>query len=430
MSGTLGGMVGVATITGCTGALSAKPAGATNLASSLTNNSSLLSTFNVLDYGAKGDGSTDDTAAIQSAINAAQAIGGIVFFPPGSYKISSALNVSARIKMLGAGYQGDGGLGYQYKGVTQSSGFVGSVIVCGSSNHGIVATTNDSITIEGIQITYPSQPTSGTTGIILQATQGAGNSNTGSILRDVMITGHSVGIQLINCLDFVIDNCNLIWGWKSGISISSPNYPSYGDSTITNCTIWGNGVPDYLCHIGVYSGGGLRIINNKLNIGSGSTTAGILISPNLSVQQTVEPLLIANNSIEGCVGGIVFNNYNPLGLCTGVTITGNQIWAGIHAIQANTYGNRSTGNWLMGLSIVGNSLMVNGGSGKTIVVLDSVSIGIITGNVFALSDGGTGTAIALGAQSANINIQSNVYADGIVPAADSGTGNKIGGGSA
>ena len=69
---------------------------------------------NVKDYGATGDGSTDDRAAIQSAINAAR----VVFFPAGSYKVGAALTVwhsnSAligheslpQIKVVGTGYSG------------------------------------------------------------------------------------------------------------------------------------------------------------------------------------------------------------------------------------------------------------------------------------------------------------------------------------
>lgn len=50
--------------------------------------------YNVKAYGAKGDGTTDDTSEIQSAIDAAGlAGGGIVFFPEGTYLISSALTV-------------------------------------------------------------------------------------------------------------------------------------------------------------------------------------------------------------------------------------------------------------------------------------------------------------------------------------------------
>lgn len=51
--------------------------------------------FNVLDYGAVGDGATDDTAAIQSAIDAAILAGGSVFLPAGYYRVTASLNVGA-----------------------------------------------------------------------------------------------------------------------------------------------------------------------------------------------------------------------------------------------------------------------------------------------------------------------------------------------
>ena len=57
----------------------------------------------VRDYRATGDGVTDDTAAIQAAIDATST--GIVFFPAGSYMLSSALTVDTRTntQFLGAG---------------------------------------------------------------------------------------------------------------------------------------------------------------------------------------------------------------------------------------------------------------------------------------------------------------------------------------
>ena len=49
-----------------------------------------VTVFNVRDYGATGNGTTDDGAAITSAANAMQAAGGgTLYFPPGTYKIYS-----------------------------------------------------------------------------------------------------------------------------------------------------------------------------------------------------------------------------------------------------------------------------------------------------------------------------------------------------
>jgi hypothetical protein len=92
--------------------------------------------FNVKDYGAAGDctvssGGTDDSAAIQAAINAAQAYltaggastaGAIVVFPPGGYRCASAISVSGSIILRGTGGAGlngstvlwfDNGIGIQ-----------------------------------------------------------------------------------------------------------------------------------------------------------------------------------------------------------------------------------------------------------------------------------------------------------------------------
>jgi len=60
--------------------------------------------FNVLDYGAVGNGTTDDTAAIQSAANAACAVGGTLYFPAGyTYIVSGGTtgSASSHVGMIG-----------------------------------------------------------------------------------------------------------------------------------------------------------------------------------------------------------------------------------------------------------------------------------------------------------------------------------------
>ena len=93
-----------------------------------------INIFNVVAFGAKGDGATDDTAAIQAAINACVAAGGgTVYFPPCavSYRLvkitsgpanraSLLLNNVSDVTFLGDGYSsklsmiGDSGAGEWY----------------------------------------------------------------------------------------------------------------------------------------------------------------------------------------------------------------------------------------------------------------------------------------------------------------------------
>jgi hypothetical protein len=65
---------------------------------------SAASSINVKTFGAIGDGSTNDTAAIQSALNSANSFGvGCVFFPRGQYNISATLIVGSRTTLAGEG---------------------------------------------------------------------------------------------------------------------------------------------------------------------------------------------------------------------------------------------------------------------------------------------------------------------------------------
>jgi hypothetical protein len=66
----------------------------------------LRETVSVKDFGATGNGTTDDTLAIQAAIDRVSGVnGGIVYFPAGTYKTSAELTLNTQGVVL----QGDGG---------------------------------------------------------------------------------------------------------------------------------------------------------------------------------------------------------------------------------------------------------------------------------------------------------------------------------
>lgn len=98
---------------GATIVYSPRPSSAYNLAYSVTDiypagtvGSKLRETISVKDFGAKGDGVTDDTVAIQAGINYLIArSGGALYIPAGTYNISAALVLTngSNIKLYGDG---------------------------------------------------------------------------------------------------------------------------------------------------------------------------------------------------------------------------------------------------------------------------------------------------------------------------------------
>jgi hypothetical protein len=104
-----------------------------------TVDSKLKDVVSVKDFGATGNGTTDDTAAIQAAINAAlsQPItsggAGTVFFPAGNYKVTSTINIPPRsgqtykvnLRICGIG---NGGVGGSSCTITAGAGFTGTAV--------------------------------------------------------------------------------------------------------------------------------------------------------------------------------------------------------------------------------------------------------------------------------------------------------------
>lgn len=96
--------------------------------------------FDVRAFGARGDGSTDDTAAITSAVNAAAAVGGTVYFPAGKYKITAALPLKSFVR-----YKGETGQAYT------ADPALGSIIIPSGAIWAF-ASTNTAVVVKGPQM--------------------------------------------------------------------------------------------------------------------------------------------------------------------------------------------------------------------------------------------------------------------------------------
>lgn len=73
-------------------------------ATATTVQTKLRETVSVKDFGATGDGTTDDRTAIVAAIAALASAGGTLYFPPGTYVINDGITISnSNLRLLGAG---------------------------------------------------------------------------------------------------------------------------------------------------------------------------------------------------------------------------------------------------------------------------------------------------------------------------------------
>lgn len=120
--------------------------------------------FNVREYGAVGDGTTDDTAAFQKAMDAcAEQGGGVVTVPTGQYLIKTHLNIPGAVTLEGVWRTPPTVQKYHKVAGDPSSGpeLAGSVLLAvegaGSEEGTPFITLNTNSTLKGITVFYPNQ---------------------------------------------------------------------------------------------------------------------------------------------------------------------------------------------------------------------------------------------------------------------------------
>ncbi|KAE9367654.1 glycoside hydrolase family 55 protein [Stipitochalara longipes BDJ] len=247
---------------------------------------------NVKDYGAKGDGVTDDTAAINSAINSGGRCGkgcasstttpAVVYFPSGTYLISSSIIDQYYTQLVGnpndpptlkatAKFHGFGLIdGDKY--YSANLNWVSTNVFCRQIRNFVFDLTDIPGTSSATGIHWPTAQATSLQNVVFQMSAEVGTKHVGlfcesgsaGFLTDVTFNGGFIGAQVGNqqftMRNLTFNNCvtaiSQIWNWgwvyqgisinncQKGIDMSTGNatWKSVGsmiliDSSITNTPI-------------------------------------------------------------------------------------------------------------------------------------------------------------------------------------------------
>jgi len=117
--------------------------------------------YSVRDFGATGDGATDDTAAFQKALDAArQAGGGVVYAPRGNYFFAGHLDVPSAVTLKGVWESVPSHVGLRNQGAAKPTDDGTTFLVTenqGKEDGPAFITLHDNSTLKGVVLYYPQQ---------------------------------------------------------------------------------------------------------------------------------------------------------------------------------------------------------------------------------------------------------------------------------
>ncbi len=377
--------------------------------------------INVKDYGAVGDGSTDDAAAIQSAINACPS-GGQVFFPrtANCYIVGSTLVIPSSVELKGP----NGRAGSGYPGGFNDAGIIQAK---NSSNlDAVIASTawyNNSGGIDGFIS-------------IVDLTIDPNGANQSSGL------GHGIAMstwrgRVSNCIILNGRGSSIYLGTltRNGSTTASGNaienhisdnilYPTTAGILTNGTLVTDNWLTDNVI-VGASAGAsaGIQVLNNG---GAGSLISGnhIYSCANQISIGNVSLITIINNYLESSnavasTGSLYAISVSPVG--GEIIISGNKVGLPTSSVSGNTYyGIRLF--WVASAAgIVVSNNTVSGGTSSSDVLL---SMDMQTGTGYASVSGNslapTNSAVPLSNQYSPIMDSSPTYQTGIANSATAG----------
>jgi parallel beta-helix repeat protein len=339
----------------------------------------------VKDFGAVGDGVTNDTAAMQLAHNT----GKLIYYPSGTYLFST-------LTFASGGIVGDG---------------IGQTLL--KSN---TTLAEDGILYTGQSVDLSGQlaaPTPMFRDFALEAvnvkTGGGGinfnpaaGENLFATIDSVKVFNFPISLKFTSASLWTVNNCKLLQYTHAGIQVENVNDPDRGDSQVTSCLFSTNQASGNRYGILIHTSGGLKITGNKFIAGQ----SGIVLAYNGAV--TTGDLLITGNSIENQANYAVYlSRDSGVSSYGAITITGNQIAIVGSGVEVDNTGAISQ------LTVSGNNISLTSGAGYCVRLL-ACDIFNISGNNF-IGNGGTPTGIVIAAASDFGKVGKNTYRTLTVP---------------
>jgi hypothetical protein len=281
--------------------------------------------YDVKRYGATGDGATDDRAAIQAAIDAAQASsGGTIYFPPGNYRVTAQILVTKpTISLVGTGARAS-------KITSASTADAIRVAIA-------VWTVEQAGRIAGLTI--------------------IGNAN-----------ANAVGVHISEATGFELDDVVVVgFTGTSGIGVHVENTTNWTERLTLKKTHLDNnkvGLKFSVSGTGTTSFGFARILDLRLNVNNGQT--GILLVGTARLYNAVLTAMCNVDSagivldVQGTssVTGVTFAVHGEQTAGVGGTgfkvASGAKIWGyGIVKLDALPHSNANAASYIASLRIVG-----------------------------------------------------------------------------
>jgi hypothetical protein len=323
----------------------------------------LRESVSVKDFGAVGNGVSDDTAAIQLAVNSGAKA---VYFPAGTYNVSSTITVNIFMTL-----HGDGELGSTVRTTSATANVfsITSIYACGFSDLRFSSTV---VRTAGAYVIGP-------TSLI----------NIRSTFNKCQFILGFEDLNLINMVQMSINECLFSGNSSISVNIECPLSPDTGDNNITGCTWNGTGVA-----IRQRSSGGLKISGNKFLNGTYHF---------LGVYNTVAPstsiLMFENNSSEMAGVSAIALTSTAGTPFSRVMIIGNEftLAAGAICFQALDPGYV----WLSEL-VIGSNLIAMGASSTGLSILRVNRASILTNSFYMNGAGTTGLEFSVNATSVTV----------------------------